>query len=138
MIGPWSFIWAGLKTVALHRADVEVTSERSDQNKRGVLVLVGNGRLYGGRFPVFPNAKLDDGLLDVCIFESGGYGNVMRYVQGAWRGVHTGFRDVTYFQTAQFACHASTAIPFEVDGEVAGEVPVRFSVLPRALRVIAP
>jgi diacylglycerol kinase family enzyme len=55
------------------------------------------------------------------------------------QGNHTRLPDVKYFQTEQFECRCdSTPVPYELDGEDAGEAPVRFSVLPRALRVIAP
>ena len=36
-------------------------------------VLVGNGRLYGGPFPFFKHAVIDDGLLDVLVFKQIGY-----------------------------------------------------------------
>jgi len=154
--GPLSYVWAGLKTIGSHDAVVEVESrtgipacaagEKPNElasngrttSTRGGLVLIGNGRFYGGRFAVFPDARMDDGLLDVCIFHKGGYLNVLRYLQGVWRGVHTGFDDVTYFQTNGFVCRSPVPVPFEVEGEVAGDVPATFSVLPRALRVIAP
>jgi hypothetical protein len=38
------------------------------QEASGELILVGNGRLYGGRFELFPGAEVDDGLLDATVF----------------------------------------------------------------------
>jgi diacylglycerol kinase family enzyme len=45
---------------------------------------------------------------------------------------------VTYFQAESLVCRAAGPTPFELDGEDAGDAPVAFSVLPRALRVIVP
>jgi YegS/Rv2252/BmrU family lipid kinase len=137
-IGSLSYLWAGLKGVGSPHVNVEVATNGSGALGRGVAVLIGNGRFYGGRFALFPDARLDDGKLDVCVFESGGYLDVLRYAQGVVRGVHTKFRDVRYFQAEHFECRASGAAPFEVDGELAGAAPVRFTVIPRALRVVAP
>ncbi len=137
-IGPLSYVWAGLKTLREKHASVKVRVNATGFSASGVAVLVGNGRFYGGPFRLFPDARMDDGLLDVCVFEKGGYFDVLRYGQGILRGVHTGFADVRYFQAKEFVCSAAQAVPFELDGEDAGEVPVCFSVMPRALRVMAP
>lgn len=137
-IGPLSYVWSGLQTLAQPPVAVEVSMNGSGVAGRGPAVLVGNGRFYGGPFPAFPQAKLDDGLLDVCVFENGGYLDALRYAQGVFRGVHTKFRDVRYFQTPEFTCAAVPAVPFELDGELAGRGTVRFSVVPRALRVMVP
>ena len=136
-IGPMSYVWAGLQTLARPQVIVEVWTDRPQPRGRGAAVLIGNGRFYGGPFPVFPQARLDDGLLDVCIFHQHRYWDMIRYGQGIVRGVHTSFADVTYFQATTFECR-SPAAPFQLDGESAGTGPVRFSVVPRALRVIAP
>ena len=106
--------------------------------RRGVAVLIGNGRFYGGPFALFPKARLDDGLLDVCVFDKCGYWDVLRYGQGILRGTHTKLRGVQYFQSDQLVCSAAAPTAYQVDGEDAGDVPVTFSVLPRALRVVVP
>ena len=137
-IGPLSYVWAGLKVLRERHASVEVCVSASGKSVSGVAVLIGNGRFYGGPFRLFPEARMDDGLLDVCVFEKGGYFDMLRYGQGILRGVHTGFPDVKYFQAKEFVCSAAQPVPFELDGEDAGEVPVRFSVMPRALRVMTP
>jgi diacylglycerol kinase family enzyme len=51
---------------------------------------------------------------------------------------HIGLGGVTYFHAENSACRAAGPAPFELDREDAGDVPVAFSVLPRALRVIVP
>jgi YegS/Rv2252/BmrU family lipid kinase len=137
-IGPLSYVWAGLKTISSKPASVEISTNGSGARQGGVAVLIGNGRFYGGPFALFPKARLDDGLLDVCIFDKCGYWDVLRYGQGILRGTHTRLAGVQYFQIDQLVCSAAAATAFQLDGEDAGDVPVSFSVLPRALRVVAP
>jgi YegS/Rv2252/BmrU family lipid kinase len=136
-IGPLSYVWAGFKTLSGTHARVEV-SANGNGPVGGVAVLVGNGRFYGGRFALFPKARMDDGLLDVCVFEKCGYLDVLRYGHGILRGAHLGLGGVKYFQAERLVCSAPGATPFELDGEDAGDAPVTFSVVPRALRVVAP
>ena len=137
-LGPLSYVWAGLRTISSRPVKVAISTNGGSPCGGGVAVLVGNGRFYGGPFALFPKARLDDGLLDVCIFEKCGYVDVLRYGQGILRGAHTKLRGVEYFQTEQLVCSAVGAVPFEVDGEDAGDVPVTFSIRPRALQVLAP
>jgi diacylglycerol kinase (ATP) len=129
-IGPLAYVWAGLKVLRAPPAVVEVAG------RKGVAVFVGNGRYYGGKFRLFPRAKLDDGLLDVCVFERCGYWDLLRYGPAILCAAHPRLKGVHYFQAREFSC--SGAVPFELDGEDAGDAPVRFSVQPRALRVIVP
>ena len=131
-------MWAGLKTISSKPVNVEISTNGSGPCGRGVAVLVGNGRFYGGPFLLFPKARLDDGLLDICVFETCNYFDVLRYGQGILRGAHTSLRGVKYFQTERLVCSAPGATPFELDGEDAGDAPVTFSVVPQALRVVAP
>jgi diacylglycerol kinase (ATP) len=138
ILGPLSYVWAGLKTIASPSVNVEISTDGGGRRGHGEAVLVGNGRFYGGPFALFPKARLDDGLLDVCVFEKCGYFDVLRYGQGILRGAHLGLRGVQYFQTGRLTCGAPTPTPFEVDGEDAGEAPVTFSVAPRALKVMVP
>lgn len=137
-IGPLSYVWAGIKTLGATPAQVQVSVNGSGSRATGAAVLVGNGRYYGGRFTLFPKARMDDGLLDVCVFENCGYLDVLRYGQGVLRGVHLDLGGVEYFQAERLVCKASRATPFELDGEDAGDAPVTFSIVPRALRVIVP
>jgi len=136
-LGPLSYVWAGLRAQRDCRTRVEVLVDGAVRAS-GKAVLIGNGRLYGGWFQVFPNAQLEDGRLDVCVFENCRYLDLWRYMQAVVRGAHGRLPDVQCFPASQFECRAAAPVPFEADGELAGECPVRFSVQPGALQVLAP
>lgn len=102
------------------------------------LMLIGNGRYYGGPFSFFPEAKLDDGLLDVCLFEKMSHLDVFRYLQGIIRGRHTGYADVHYFKTERLRVESDSEVPVEVDGELHTQTPISFEVVPSGLSVICP
>jgi YegS/Rv2252/BmrU family lipid kinase len=136
-IGPLAYVWAGLKVMGETHAPIEVVHNGTPP-LRGAVVFVGNGRMYGGKYKLFPTARLNNGLLDVCICETFSVLDILRYGQGLLCGRHTTLRGVHYFQTREFSCHSTEPTPFQLDGEDAGDAPVTFSVMPAALRVVVP
>jgi diacylglycerol kinase family enzyme len=99
-------------------------------------VLVGNGRLYGGPFPFFKRAAIDDGLLDVLVFKQLGYFELIKYLQNVIFTSEITTREVEYFQTARLRVSSEDEVPVELDGELAGICPVEFKVQPRQLKVL--
>jgi len=59
-------------------------------------------------------------------------------MQAILMGQHAGLKDVEYFQTASLEVSASEPVPFELDGEMAGYLPLTLGVERGALAVFAP
>jgi len=64
--GPFAYVIAGFQALAERQPSISVLAD--GQNISGELVLIGNGKLYGGRFEIFPAAEYTNGLLDACVF----------------------------------------------------------------------
>ena len=135
-LGPLSYIISATQIAS--KKPPKLTVRGGGGTREGSFVLVGNGRYYGGPFVLFQQARIDDGMLDVLIFKNLGYLDIVRYFQAIMLGNHTALSDVEYFQTAQVRVTSVDAAPVEVDGDVIGNLPVTFKVLPKALRVIVP
>ena len=136
-LGPLSYLLT-LVQVAAHKPPRVVVETEGGRIREGSFVLIGNGRLYGGPFPVFKRASLHDGLLDVLVFQNQSHWDVVRYFQAIAFGTHPELPDVEYFQTSSIKVTSSGDVPVELDGEVAGMLPCLFSVEPQKLRVMAP
>jgi YegS/Rv2252/BmrU family lipid kinase len=104
----------------------------------GELVLVGNGRFYGGSFPVFPSADMRDGLLDVCVFPKISLWSAIHVTAALLTGRLHRLRTVRRLQLASLRLSSASRVVFQLDGENVGELPATFSVQPRALRVVVP
>ncbi len=133
-IGPLAYIVAGLK--ALAGAQPKITAAGGGRTVTGELVLIGNGRLYGGPYRVFPDADLRDGLLEVCVFPRVNWFTLARC--GPWlllRG-RLPASAVEVFQAEALALTSPSPTPLEVDGELAGHLPGAFAVQRGGLRVI--
>ncbi|MBS0659922.1 MAG: diacylglycerol kinase family lipid kinase [Verrucomicrobia bacterium] len=140
-LGPLSYLLSASSVLSDERPPVGVVVESADGRRvEGRFALVGNGRFYGGKLPLFKRARLDDGLLDIVVFKRLSHFDLLRYFRGVVFAEHDTFTDVEYFQTpgARIApAVAGARIPFELDGELAGEAPVELSMQPGALKVLA-
>lgn len=135
-LGPLSYVISAAQVAA--RKPPRLLVEAGGISREGSFVLIGNGRYYGGPFPVFPNARIDDGLLDVIVLKNVGHLDLLRYLQGVLFGTHLGMNDVDYFQAASITVTSEQEVPVEVDGEVIGNVPVNFHCERQRLRVLIP
>jgi YegS/Rv2252/BmrU family lipid kinase len=134
--GPLAYIWAGFQ--ALAGAQARITAKTSTHESAGELVLVGNGRLYGGDYRIFQRADLRDGLLDLCIFPRINWFTLARCGPSLLlRGRLPGSTFVA-LQASEFTLSAPTTTPFELDGEWVGHLPAKFSIEGARLRVIVP
>ncbi|MGF1678712.1 MAG: diacylglycerol/lipid kinase family protein [Candidatus Methylacidiphilales bacterium] len=137
-LGPLSYVMTLSQVASREAPPLEILNGHRDP-VMGSFILVGNGRHYGGPFHFFPQARLDDGQLDVCVFHKLSHFDLLRYFRGILTfGTHTRFSDVTYFKTDHLEVRSTREVPFEVDGEFHGNCPVTFSVLPAALKVLVP
>ena len=135
-IGPLAYLIAGLK--ALREQKPGVTVRANGREVAGELVLIGNGRLYGGSFEIFPAADLRDGLLDVCVLRHIDWPTLLRCAPGLLLGKRLPEKVVQRMRAATFELVSEAAAAFELDGEWAGRLPVTFSVGREKLRVVIP
>ncbi len=139
-LGPLSYVLSAARVAARELPRLVVTAA-DGLTCEGCLVLVGNGRFYGGPFAVFKEARLDDGQLDVIVCRSVTHLDLLRYLPNVLFGTHLDLEGVEFFHTPALSVHPACAgerIPYEIDGEIAGAAPVDFSLQPGALRVLAP
>jgi YegS/Rv2252/BmrU family lipid kinase len=135
--GPLSYLISAAQIAARQPPKLFIESEHSPVQE-GSFVLIGNGRLYGGPFPFFKHAIIDDGLLDVVVFTRLGYLEIIKYLQDVVFSSDIKVPEIEYFQTRQLRIASEQDVPLELDGELAGNCPVDFRIRERALRVLAP
>lgn len=95
--------------------------------------------LYGWGLPLSPWADGTDGLLDVCAFRGGFFWNGLRYLVAAQiGGLHRHMRDCLVKRTARLRITAEQPVPYQLDGDPGGWLPLEIEVLPRRLTFIVP
>lgn len=101
----------------------------------GTVVLIGNGRHYGGPFPLFRDASNSDGKLDLIIFRGLGGMEFLQLLRGMLLDGYTACDYLDYVQAGEFTVTADHGeVPVELDGELAGQS-ARWDVRPAPFRL---
>jgi diacylglycerol kinase (ATP) len=135
-LGSLAYVLAGFRAIVEKKPVIVANDGARDYH--GELVLLGNGQLYGGPFRLFPRADPKDGQLDATIFPQANLRTLWRccgdWLGGRWEG----FGGATQIQFRRLTLRAadSANIPFELDGDNAGHLPVTIRVLPKLVRVV--
>lgn len=136
-LGPLSYLLSLAQVAGVKPPPV--TLESHDGTVRsGSFVLIGNGRFYGGPFKMFRQGSPCDGLIDVLVFRNQSPWDLLRYMHAILIGQHAELSDVEYFQTNTLSLHSESPVPYELDGEMAGYLPLSLRVERGALPVLAP
>ncbi len=103
---------------------------------QGRVVLLGNGRHYGGPFRLFPHASFSDGRLEVVVMEKHRLRDVLRLGLAAATARYGSRPGLISFQADAVEITSEERVPFEIDGELCGHTPVSIRKHTRPLRVI--
>lgn len=97
------------------------------------------GPTYGGGFRICPDARTDDGLLDICIAHPPlGIPKAVLMFLLAKNAHHTGFRQLEFKRAETILIRFDEQPPAQIDGEAVPADEYRVSVEPAALRVLVP
>jgi YegS/Rv2252/BmrU family lipid kinase len=97
---------------------IEIDAIRTES--RNLLIAIGNGRCAGGGFYLTPKAKVDDGMLDVCMIENISVPNILRIMPKVMHGKHETSKHVAMQRGKQITVRASAPFFVHADGEVVG------------------
>jgi len=109
---------------------------RSDQPT--ILAAFANTPVYGGGMKIAPQAKMDDGLLDVCIVGAVGRFRLLRLFPTVYHGNHLRIPEVSYFQASRVRVEVEHSLDVYADGEYVCRTPVEVGVHCGALKVVTP
>jgi YegS/Rv2252/BmrU family lipid kinase len=135
-IGPAAYLWAGLNAMLHPQPQIQVTSDGGEA--QGELVIIGNGRLYGGSFALNTKADYADGILDVCVFPKVNWARLPFYAVGILTGRHERHGLTTHLQAGEIRMASGSRVAVQVDGEAIGMLPATIRTHRRTLRVLVP
>ena len=106
-----------------------------------IAFCVANSRYFGGGMKIAPEAKINDGLLDIVNIGDISTAKILINAYSIYRGTHGSLAEVK--GTTAKVIQISSADQFgtmllEIDGELPGRLPARFEVVPNALRIRVP
>lgn len=126
-----------LRVYSPPRMRVEIDGQAAGDGPM-TLVTVGNGGRHGGGFWICPDARIDDGVLDVCMCDGLGTLGILRFLPQVLRGTHTGASCVRMRQAHRVRVTSPDPLPVHADGEIVAEDAheVSIEIHPGRLRVL--
>lgn len=103
-----------------------------------ILAAFANTPVYGGGMKVAPAAKMDDGLLDVCVVGAADPFKLFCLFPTVYGGRHLRMREVSYSQVERLRVETEHPVDVYADGEYVCRTPVEVGVQRGALKVVMP
>jgi len=101
-------------------------------------INIGIGRYSGGGMQLVPHANPSDGVLALTLARRVSRLGVLLNTYRFYNGTLHRHRKIDIFQVKTVEVISDQTVELEADGEWLGTAPARFSILPRALRIIVP
>lgn len=101
-------------------------------------LVVSNLPRYGWGVRFTPTADPTDGLLDLCGFAHGSLWRELRFVAAAQLGLHGRMADCASYRVRRLRIEADQPVPYQLDGDPGGVLPLDVEVLPHRLTLIVP
>lgn len=138
-LGPLAYLVGLVKGLLSYTAvSLRLTLADRKLEARAFVLFFAIGRYCGSGMNVAPQAEVDDGLFDITLVQELSRWEVLKSLRKLFDGTLLEHPKVLAMREAAGAVETAIAQPVEADGELIGHAPVRFSILPRALRVLAP
>lgn len=136
VFGALSYIFAAMMAYFSYRfTEIKIKIDGQKIKKNGHLVLVFNGKYYGGQMVLAPKADLVDGYLDVCIFKRKNIFSFISYAYGIFKGNLHKYTTVEYCRCKKISIKGKTRHPLHADAEYIGETPAKIKIFPKHLKV---
>jgi len=135
-IGKGAFWLSGLS----HLADWKpspFTLEIGGRTYTGTFAAIGKAARYGGDLAITPGARLEEPEFEICIIETVSRVSYLRLLSYALRaGMPKDKPGVRFVKAA--SVEAKGDAPVQVDGELIGQLPMRFEIAAESLEIIVP
>ena len=129
-----SYLQTVLKILATYReSELTFTIDDKSYNEACLLLTIGNGTTFGGGFMITPDAKMDDGLLDVCIMGKIIPWKRFLHLPKMKYGSHGKIEAVQFVRGKEIIIDATDDAVAHIDGEYFSNPPVKIKALPKYL-----
>lgn len=126
---------AELRRFTNRRVTLDLDGVRSD--RRVLFIAIANGEYYGGGMRIAPGARIDDGVLDLCIVGDISRMTALRQLPNLYRGRHVDHPQVEMARARTLRIEGDGATRAHLDGEPFGRLPLTVELHPGRLTVAA-
>ncbi len=119
--------------------NVKIKFDGQEIHSKILFIAISNGKIYGGRFKITPEAILDDGLLEICLVEEMGRFKYLSIIPKVFKGTHASIKGINFYRAKEVVIQSSEPVLAQVSGEVIeGQKNYIITLLPKSLKLIVP
>ncbi len=123
------YFWPIWRTLWAHRfPELRVLADGKEVFIGRGFALVGVIGLYSAGMRILAKAKYDDGKLDLCVFPCANRVTLVGHALRVFGKRHLGARGMVYVQCERVDISSVDPAYVEIDGEFAGELPIRCGI----------
>jgi diacylglycerol kinase (ATP) len=138
-LGAATYVIASIREALRYRSSPVTLSFDGEEHAAQVLMLVaGNTRNYAGVAEITREAQVDDGLLDVCVFQGKGKLDIILHGLRTLLRRHLRSDKVLYRKVRRLDLAWGEPLPVQLDGDAYELSPTRVEVAPGALWAMVP
>ena len=135
------YFLAVLQTLGRYKSPhYQVSVDGRTTKSRNLLIAIGNGTCAGGGFFLTPNARPDDGLLDICSIEEIPISRILTIMPKVMKGAHANESAVHFDRGRTIEVSSDEPVCVHADGQIVGTkvVSIKVEVSQRSLKVLVP
>ncbi|TNE47243.1 MAG: diacylglycerol kinase family lipid kinase [Deltaproteobacteria bacterium] len=138
--GTAAYLWYSLiAMIRFQNPTMKVTlGDATPLEGRQNLIIVGNGKYFGGGMKAAPDAEMDDGLFDVVVI--GDYSSAELILNGSkvYSGAHIHLPKTQVHRVSRLTVETDRPIPIDIDGELLGQPKANYELLHQRLPLRLP
>jgi diacylglycerol kinase (ATP) len=140
VLGRMAYYFEGIKELTkqnLEPIKVRIFSDEYSNEEDILLFLISNSSSIGGFKRLAPEADVLDGLLDVVVIKKSAVTDLANIFINVLTGDHINHPNVIYFKTKSVVIEPVSAdVSIDIDGEFGGNLPAKFQVIPKSLKIL--
>lgn len=138
--GPMAYGISLIKTLfTFKHMNLEFEIDNEHINSDMYLIAVANGKCYGGGIKIAPNAKIDDGLLDIYAIKKPKLYRLVRFLPKVISGKDVSdIEEITYKKLKNMRIKSEKEISVNIDGEILALKDINFEIVNDAIKVVTP
>ncbi len=132
-----SFLWGTLVSLLLYKNKAMTISIDGKEvfKEKVAVIVVGNGRYFGGGMCIAPGADISDGEFDIVVIKGMTKASLIVNLPKVYAGKHLFHPNITTMKGKNVVVYSSESALLDLDGEQPGKAPVEIELLPGAMQL---
>ncbi len=137
--GSMAYVISIIYTVMRKRiSKVKIHIDDSEMERKLLLAAIANGRFYGGGMLAAPEAKINDGLFDICLVSEANRFQILSLFPKYIKGEHGQLKEVQFLRGKKVKIESNEELSLNIDGEISTSCNIDFEIIENGIRVIIP